>query len=353
MKPDVLAVVGAQFGSEGKGVIVNRIADRYKIHVRVGGPNAGHSFYHKGNLYKMQVVPCGWTNPDALLVLGRGALINVEKLVEEIETIRLVDPKITERVFIDDKAGHLSPSFEAQEGGVDGEAHRRIGSTGKGVGPAREARIQRDPAWFSLMRDADVPDMVKSMLCPDTDELLQDEMSDGNNVLLEGTQGAGLSLIHGPWPYVTSADTNSGQFSADLGLPPRFINRCLLVARTYPIRVAGNSGPMFNEISWEEISDKMGRPTEERTTVTNKVRRIGLWDPNMFRRACRWNAPTSVALTFMDYFSRLDEGKTSYDDLTDDAKKFTRYVEGQAGAPVSLVGTGGEDWKVIDREIPL
>src|SRR5690606_3570968 len=83
----VLAVVGAQYGSEGKGVIVNHIANRYQVHVRVGGPNAGHSFVHKGRVWKMQVIPCGWTNPDAILVLGRGMLVNPETLALELREL--------------------------------------------------------------------------------------------------------------------------------------------------------------------------------------------------------------------------------------------------------------------------
>jgi adenylosuccinate synthase len=167
--------------------------------------------------------------------------------------------------------------------------------------------------------------------------------------LLEGTQGSGLSLIHGPWPYVTSADTNAAQMAADVGLPPRMITKTLLVARTYPIRVAGNSGPMYQEISWDVISERMGRKITEQTTVTKKTRRVGEWDEYLFVKSCQLNAPTSVALTFVDYLSPADEGVEDFPSLSRDAKRMVHYVESLARAPVSLIGTGGNPWRVIDR----
>src|SRR5690606_22186217 len=116
----VLAVVGAQYGSEGKGVIVNHIANRYQVHVRVGGPNAGHSFVHKGRIWMLQVVPCRWTNPDAIRVLGRGMLANPEPLARELREIEQVDPTIHDRLLIDGQAGVLDLMFEREEGGTAG-----------------------------------------------------------------------------------------------------------------------------------------------------------------------------------------------------------------------------------------
>lgn len=346
----VLAVVGAQYGSEGKGVIVNHIADRYQIHVRVGGPNAGHSFVHKGRVWKMQVIPCGWTNPDAILVLGRGMLVNPKTLVMELWGIEQVDPTIHDRLIIDGQAGVLDPAFELEEGGTAGELHQRIGSTGKGVGAARIARIQRDPSRFKLMRDVAAQYGLERYIVEDTPRYLQDRLAKGDNILLEGTQGSGLSLIHGPWPYVTSHDTNAAQLAADVGLPPHLVTRVLLVARTYPIRVAGNSGPLKNELTWEELSRRIGKQVVERTTVTNKIRRIGEWDEDLIDRAVTLNGPTSMAITFMDYLSPADEGKTRWEDLSDTAKRFVDYVERRWQVPVPLIGTGGPAWNVVERE---
>ena len=349
-KSHVLAVVGAQYGSEGKGVIVNYLANRYHVHVRTGGPNAGHSFIHKGRVWKMQVIPCGWTNPEAILVLGRGMLVNPEILLRELEAIRGVDPTIDDRLIIDTQAGILDRSFHEEEGGTEGELHQRIGSTGEGVGAARIARIRRDPSRFKLAKDIADEYGLRRYLRENTPKLLQQYLKGGQNILLEGTQGSGLSLIHGPWPYVTSHDTNAAQLAADAGIPPMLVTRVLLVVRTYPIRVAGNSGPLKNELTWEEISRRVGKQVVERTTVTNKVRRIGEWDEELLDNAITLNRPTSIAITFMDYLSPQDEGKTQWGDLSSDtAKRFIRYVESRFRVQVSLIGTGGPNWNIVDR----
>lgn len=353
---NVLALIGAQYGSEGKGVIARHIADKFDIHVRTGGPNAGHSFYHEGVKHVHQTVPCGWTNPNAVLIIGRGGLVEMDILIREVETVMKYDPSIIYRLKIDPMTGIIEPSHVAAEGGTEGEMHQRIGSTGKGVGVARTARMARVDKEFRHFRDIveqvekqGTYPWLKNLLMKDTPRFLSDAIRDGQNVLLEGAQGCGLSLIHGPWPYVTSADTNAAQLAADAGIAPQYVRDTLLVARTYPIRVAGNSGPLENEIDWETISARVGRPTTEKTTVTKKTRRIGEWDDRLLDTAVILNGASQVALTFMDYLSPEDEGKTDYDTLSSTAKAFVEYVEIRFGVRVPLVGTGGDGWQVIDR----
>lgn len=357
---DILAVIGGQFGSEGKGNIVAYMANRYDMHVRVGGPNAGHSFKREGRVWKMQSIPCGWVNRNAVLIIGAGALVSVQQLAEEWREIVKVDPTITDRLHIDMKAGIISPWHHAEAGGVKGEAHHRYGSTGEGVGVARRARIER---WSGDAEEKtgfyhagnlpmsqvpeDFQDAWKAMLDHDTAGWISEFNELGKPVLLEGTQGSGLSLIHGPWPFVTNHDTNAAQLAADCGIPPRFVNRCLMVVRTLPIRVAGNSGPLHGEISWEEVSNRVGHAVEEKTTVTKKTRRIGEWDEAMVWEAVKLNAPTSVAINFMDYLSPEDEGVSNEADLSERAQGFIKYAETLCAAPVRMVGTGGkDDWTV-------
>lgn len=345
----VLAVIGAQYGSEGKGVVVSALANEYDVHVRVGGSNAGHSHIAHGRVFKQQVVPVGWVNPNAELVIGRGALVDLEVLEREIEEILPYDSSLPNRLYIDELAGILDESHKHSEGGVDGEMHRRIGSTGEGVGAARIARIQRDPTRFRQAKDVDLP-WFRNLLRKDTNEIIMEADDRGRKVLLEGTQGSGLSLIHGPWPYCTSTDTNAAQFAADVGLPPSRISEVGLVARTHPIRVAGNSGPLANEMSWAEISAKMGKATIERTTVTKKVRRIGGWDDSLFYRSIRLNDPLWVALMFLDYVFPEVEGAASWDKLTEQAKQYLVDFEAKWGVPIYMVGTGGEGWATIRLE---
>jgi adenylosuccinate synthase len=349
----VAAVIGGQYGSEGKGVIVNYMASHYEVHIRTGGPNAGHSFYHGEDLYKMQMLPCGWTNPAATLVIGPGAVVDLRQLSREVEQVQQrTGQVIWDRLVISEKAAVIDKRHHAEEGGVEGELHRRIGSTGEGVGSARTARMARDVTRISLAgecyREFNIPEYC---IYADVPKILQEARTSGANILLEGTQGSGLSLVHGPWPYTTSADTNAGQFAADAGIPPHKLTDVLLVIRSHPIRVAGNSGPLRNEISWEDLSRELGREVIERTTVTQKVRRVGLWDEDLVDQAVTLNAPTAFALTFADYIDPGDEGKTRYVDLGTKTRSFVDYLESRWNIPVAFVGTGGPRWNVIDRGI--
>lgn len=343
----VLAVIGGQYGSEGKGVIVASIANQYAVHTRVGGPNAGHSFYHEDALFKMQSLPVGWTNLQSKLVLGRGGLIDFKQLRKEVDLILPHDRQIHSRIYIDARAGVLDERHHKKEGGVDGELHQRIGSTGEGVGAARVARINRNPNDFSLARDVAAKWGFASCVVDDASDVIRATIEAGDHTLLEGTQGSGLSLIHGPWPFVTSADTNAGQFAADLGIAPRFVDRTLMVVRSHPIRVAGNSGPLKNEMTWDEMSKILGRPVVEKTTVTLKTRRVGEWDEDLFLAALKLNAPTSLALTFADYIDPSVEGVTTYGGLSEKVKGFVTYLERLSGVPVLFVGTGGFKWQVV------
>ena len=356
MSGRVTAVVGGQYGSEGKGVVVNEIADRYSIHVRVGGPNAGHSFYdrerliHPPTLFKMQMLPCGWTNSSAHLVIGPGAVVDLDRLADEVELVsEHLNEDVWDRVLVSGNAAVLDSRHHGLEGGVDGEMHQRIGSTGEGVGAARIARLSRDPNKITMVRYAYHPRLPDHCIMENTSEWLTEQIRWGENVLLEGTQGFGLSLIHGPWPYVTSADTTAGQLVVDSGISPLLLTDVLMVVRTYPIRVAGNSGPMYRETTWDAISAKMGKPTIERTTVTQKVRRIGEWDEYLVERAVAVNAPTHFALMFLDYLNPQDEGQGDFTRLSHESQNFIIYLENRFDTPVAFAGTGGPEWEVIDR----
>lgn len=347
-KGHVLVIVGAQYGSEGKGVIANSLADRYYAHVRVGGPNAGHSLNYNGKVYKMQVVPCGWTNPAAQLFIGRGGLVDLERLQVELDTIKdATGEDIRHRLYVDAGAAVIGQRHKAIEGGTAGQMHRRIGSTGEGVGAARIDRIGRLPAKLKLFGECAKYVGLGKCVREDTPELLRKAVMAGLDVLVEGTQGSALSLIHGPWPFVTSHDTNAAQMLADCGLAPTLPLKVLLVARTYPIRVAGNSGPMKNEIDWATVSKLVGKPIEERTTVTKKVRRVAEWDDELLDRAITLNGPTSLALTFLDYRFPDMEGVSRVEDLSVDAVRYVVALGARFRVPVSMVGTGGDPWQVV------
>ena len=291
-------LVGGQYGSEGKGAVAAHVANDYDVHVRVGSPNAGHTIYWNGEKHVMQSIPCGWINPKATIMIGRGALLNMKQFMKELVHIMQYYPDFMKRLVIDEEAGILSEKFHEQEGGTHGEMHKRIGSTGEGVGPARVARINRDPNEFKQFKDVAAEYGLEQCMVKNTPKM----QNAGANIMIEGTQGCALSLLHSHWPYCTSIDTNAAGIISEVGIAPTRVTNVLMVVRTYPIRVAGNSGPMQGEITWEELSNRLGKDvTPEHTTVTKKIRRIAEWDDDLFEQALVLNAPTEIALTFADY----------------------------------------------------
>jgi adenylosuccinate synthase len=331
MRQNVDTLVGAQAGSEGKGLIAAKIADEYNVHVRTGGPNAGHTIYHNGEKFVARSVPCGWINPQATLVIGPGAMLDVEVLLEEIEQIKAIGGSVEGRLCIHQNATVITHHQHSFEGGVGGRAHSKIGSTGEGVGVARMARINRNS-----IHDDPVFDHVNAAQVSELEQYIGEyEYDSRDDILLEGTQGSMLSLVHGPWPYCTSADTNSAQLLVDSGMPPGAFRRCLLVARTYPIRVAGNSGPLPLETTWESV----GKPVE-RTTVTKKVRRVGVWTDEWVAKAIRLNQPVSLCVTFADYLHPDAAGATTMAELPDEVIDWLSGVSSRLEVPLDLIGTG-------------
>ena len=350
----ITVLVGGQYGSEGKGAITAHIANDYQMHVRVGSPNAGHTIWWNGEKHVMQSIPCGWINPNAAILIGRGALLNMKQFMKELVHILRYYPNFLDRLFIDPEAGILDEKFHLQEGGTEGEMHRRIGSTGEGVGPARVARINRDPAEFKQFKDIAADYGLEQCIRVNTPRMIADAQDKGANILIEGTQGSALSLLHSYWPYCTSVDTNAAGIISEVGIAPARVTDVLLVCRTYPIRVAGNSGPMEKEVSWEELNRRIiamgGTPiTPEKTTVTKKIRRIAEWDDALFDQSCVLNAPTQIALTFADYIDPTVYGADTMEKVgTDRIKKFIEEHLGEYADFLSYIGTGPKtvvDWE--------
>lgn len=305
-KGKLTVLVGGQYGSEGKGAIAAHVANDYDVHVRVGSPNAGHTIYWNGEKHVMQSIPCGWINPNAVIMIGRGALLNMKQFMKELVHILTYYPNFLKRLIVDPEAGILDEKFHQEEGGTTGEMHRRIGSTGEGVGPARIARLKRDKNEFRQFKDIASEYGLEECVIENTPKQLAMLQDSGKNILIEGTQGCALSLLHSHWPYCTSVETNAAGIIAEVGVAPSRVTDVIMVCRTYPIRVAGNSGPMKNEISWDILNTRISSMggneiTPEKTTVTHKVRRIAEWDDELFEQAKILNAPTQIALTFADY----------------------------------------------------
>lgn len=329
-----LALVGAQYGSEGKGVIAAGLAHRFEAAVRTGGPNAGHSFYHQQTLHKMRQVPCAWVNPKTLLLIGAGAVIDPVLLQAELD-------RVDRTLIVDPKAVIITPEQHMLE--VDQGLQSLIGSTTEGVGAARVAKVRR-MGEATLARDYDWGErVVVEPVAP----ILWDMRDEDRPTMLEGTQGSGLSLHHGHYPFTTSHDTNAAQLAADAGIPPTDVQHTHLVVRTFPIRVAGNSGPTAGEeLSWDAFPHV---PTPERTTVTNNVRRIFSFDYGEVSRAIMLNDPCGLWVTFGDYVDP-EAGDKDWAGLL--AGPMGDWLEenifNETGVPVLGVGVGGQWWRVVE-----
>ncbi len=188
--------------------------------------------------------------------------------------------------------------------------------------------------------------------------MLDDSFRRGEKVFLEGTQGSGLSLHHGEYPYVTSRETSVSGCLAEAGIAPSRVRRIIMLIRSYPIRVGGKeeSGPMGIKISWAEVARRSGQSASrlrkaERTSTTNRLRRVAEFNWSLLRRAASLNGPTDIALSFADYISKENEQARRFEQLTDETIEFIEEIERVANAPVSLVVTRFKhsERSIIDR----
>lgn len=301
----VSIVIGGQFGSEGKGKVALEIVRRSRepvVAVRVGGPNSGHTAYDRaGTKRVLRQLPaaCIDIDRDVDVVLPAGSYIDIAVLFAEIE--RLGYPR--NRIKISARARIITGEHRAweREAGL-GDA---IGSTGSGVGAAVMASVAREARNFPMRSVAaeDAPEL--SEFIDDTSSYLRRRLEAKHRVVVEGTQGFGLSLLDGGyWPKATSRSTTAAAALAEAGLSPVDVDDVTMVIRSFPIRVAGKSGLLAEETTWEEVAARIGRRAKELreyTTVTGSLRRVGEFDSDLVRRALDANRPTRLVLNHLDY----------------------------------------------------
>lgn len=299
----VSIVVGGQFGSEGKGKVslelVRMATERQIAVVRVGGPNSGHTAYDRsGRKYALRQLPAGAVDRNVDIVFPAGSYIDVDVLLREIEELDY--PR--NRIFVSPNANIITPEQKAWE--VEAGLLSGIGSTGSGVGAAIMAQVAREASNFPLHRHDAAHCGVLETYLRDTTDLMRQWLDVGARIIVEGTQGFGLSLYDGGyWPKATSRATTAAAALAETGLSPIDVDAVVLVIRSYPIRVAGNSGPLPGETSWEAISQAIDAQADLRefTTVTKKLRRVGHFDASVVRAAIASNNPTAIVLNHLDY----------------------------------------------------
>ena len=326
-------VVGGFFGDEGKGKIISYLAvkDNPTIIVRGGaGPNAGHTIRDGDKIYKVRMLPSGFLNKNAKVLIGPGVVVNPEILLKEIQ-----DFGASGRSFIDKHCGVIEDTHLARDS--QGELKEKIGSTGSGTGPANADRAMRT---LKLAKDFD----SLSTLTVDVPEQINSALSNNENVLIEGTQGTFLSLWHGTYPFVTSKDVTASGICADVGLGPKKIDEVIVVFKSYVTRVG--TGPLENELTPEEAENK---GWSEFGTVTGRQRRAANFDFELARRAVMLNSATQISVTKLDVLFPDCAGVTSYENLSQEAKSFINNIEHELNTPVTIIGTGPAINDVIDR----
>jgi len=334
-----IAVLGAQWGDEGKGKIVDMLTPHFSGVARYqGGHNAGHTVYVKGKKFVLHLIPSGILHSGVTCLIGNGVVIDPQALFAEVDELARSGISVEGRLLVSEKAHVILPYHRELD--VLSEARRgdrRIGTTSRGIGPAYEDKVgRRGIRVCDLLGDrAALADEVRENVSArnraikdstldwkpvfdqvvaagermrpwvaDVSLAIHRLTADGGNVLYEGAQATLLDIDHGTYPYVTSSNASIGGVCAGLGVPPRLIGGVLGVAKAYTTRVG--EGPLPTELSGE-LADRLRESGQEYGASTGRPRRCGWFDAVVVRYSARINGLDAVALTKLDVLDGLPE----------------------------------------------
>ncbi|MFM7737549.1 MAG: adenylosuccinate synthase [Alphaproteobacteria bacterium] len=367
-----LVIVGAQWGDEGKGKVVDLFAAHADVVVRFqGGNNAGHTLVVGTERTIVHLMPAGVLHEQATCVIGNGVVIDPAVLCGEIDDLRgrgyLADPS---RLKIDERAHLILPVHRAIDVASEERAGEgRIGTTGRGIGPCYEDKMARrglrvvdllDPEWFRRRLDAllavrnpalerlgrppaDADAICREILgfgerlaphVTDTSVFLADQLERGRRILFEGAHGSMLDIDHGTYPFVTSSNVVTGAVGTGAGVAPKHVSRVLGISKAYTTRVGG--GPFPTELD-DEVGAKLREVGVEFGSTTGRPRRCGWFDAVVVRQAARLSGMSGIALTKLDVLSGLPKLRiaVAYDC---DGRRFDRVPAGmrdlEAAKPV-------------------
>ncbi len=403
-----VVVIGAQWGDEGKGKIVDYLAEDAKYVVRyAGGPNAGHTIVVDGKQYALHQVPSGILYPEKSVFLGAGMVIDPEALFGELQMLKDNGINWEGRVFISDRAHIILPRYRQMDKDRDASRKRPIGTTGRGIGIAYSEKAHRDGLrladldWAEKMAEFDGED--KEFLDKYKDKLIEMRVDltakmhefKKDNILFEGAQGAMLDIDSGTYPYVSSGASCAAGAATGCGIGPHDLDKILGVFKAYQTRV-GN-GPMpteFNNESEGELCEYVRKTGREYGVTTGRARRCGYLDLVALRYACRVNSIDSLVLTHLDIYDTMDQieacvaydidGKIvtdfpasvsdmekakpilekfdgwkaslkecrSYGKLPRAARKYVEFIEGYCEVPVGIISVGYERDETFIRKNP-
>jgi len=336
-----LCVLGAQWGDEGKGKIVDLLTPRFSLVARYqGGHNAGHTVYVKGRKFVLHLIPSGILHPGVVCIIGNGVVVDPTALFAELDELIGMGVDVAGRLFISDKAHVILPYHRELD--VLAEARRgeqKIGTTSRGIGPAYEDKIGRrgirmgdladesmegplsvavqhnvaarnrlvgnsDMKWQDVLADLRRAWVRLRPLVIDTSLRLYQAITAGSAVMFEGAQGTLLDIDHGTYPYVTSSNATAGGAATGLGVGPGVIGNVLGVAKAYTTRVGG--GPLPTELLGE-MGERLRETGMEYGASTGRPRRCGWFDAVAVRYAARVNGLHSIAITKLDVLDGIKE----------------------------------------------
>ena len=316
-----IVVMGAQWGDEGKGKIVDYLAQDAKYVVRfAGGANAGHTIVVDGKKYALHQVPSGILYPNKSVFLGSGMVIDPEALFKELQMLKDNGIDWEGRVFISDRAHLTLPGYREMDKARDAARKRPIGTTGRGIGTTYSMKSERDGIrvgdldWDEKWNDLD--DNDKKFLEQYKEQLISMRVNiaakmhefKNENILFEGAQGAMLDIDSGTYPYVSSGASGSYGASSGAGIGPKAIDKIYGVFKAYETRV-GN-GPMPSEFDAEtegELCDYVRNTGNEFGVTTGRPRRCGYLDLVALRYACFVNSIDNLVLTHLDIYDDMNE----------------------------------------------
>ncbi|MEN3335280.1 MAG: adenylosuccinate synthase [Blastocatellia bacterium] len=336
-----IVVVGAQWGDEGKGKVVDILAPHFQIVARYqGGHNAGHTGRIGERKFILRLIPAGILHDDCICVIGNGVVVSPEAFNAEAQELREMGIECAGRLFISTRAHLILPYHNALDRAREARLGAQgVGTTMRGIGPAYESKAARtgiragDLFHLDLLREKvktnveeanrelvalgeralDVEAMLDTFLSEaaklqpfvrDTAVFVNRSVREGRAVLLEGAQGTMLDLDHGTYPFVTSSSATAGGAATGLGLPPRSITGALGIAKAYTTRVGG--GPFPTELL-DETGAYLQKRGNEYGAVTGRPRRTGWFDAVVVRYAVMLNGLDAIALTKLDVLDELDE----------------------------------------------
>ena len=335
-----VVVVGCQWGDEGKGKIVDVLAESADIVARYqGGANAGHTVHVRGDEFILHQIPSGILHPGTRCLLGNGVVLDLPKFFAEYDALEERGIELEGRIGISQRAHLLLPYHRALDHASEVRASEKIGTTGQGIGPAYVSKSGRrgvrvtdlgNPSRLERLVERAMGDALERLevdrfaatelesevrealaladrtlpLATDAGREVVEALAEGRSVLMEGAQGTALDVDHGTYPFVTSSNTTAAAAATGLGIGPTAISAVLGVVKAYTTRV-GN-GPLPTEFD-EEMGERVRRLGGEFGATTGRPRRCGWFDAVQARYAARVNGLTSLAVTKLDVLDTLDE----------------------------------------------